>query len=301
MDELLKNPVFATHAIAAAGSVAVGTALTYPLDAVKTLIQVGSSSSKQLTSAQVTSATSVASTVSITRNAVAPMSSKLLQSCIPNKAAFEHSVNLLAVLNSKHQNLIDALKNYPWMMTGSGKPPAVSDVRQLLDIVKLEGWRALWSGLRAGLARDCVYGGIFFSTWQFSHQVMLNWKAVGMDPLPESDDEVGPLSPLAISLAAGFSGSIAAAASHGFDTAKSRSQCIVMPKFLSMERRLLKWKRPGNWFERVTGIHPSDRNILLRGIWLRMARSGIASFMIVGSYFLAVDYLVARVNRGGGR
>ncbi|KAI8554951.1 hypothetical protein RHMOL_Rhmol05G0135900 [Rhododendron molle] len=53
MDELLKNQVFATHAIAAAGSVAFGTALTYPLDTIKVLIQVGSGSNKQLTAAQV--------------------------------------------------------------------------------------------------------------------------------------------------------------------------------------------------------------------------------------------------------
>lgn len=48
--------------------------------------------------------------------------------------------------------------------------------------------------------------------------------------LIRSDEEIGPLSPLAVSLAAGFSGSVAAAASHGFDTAKSRSQCVVLPK-----------------------------------------------------------------------
>lgn len=45
-----------------------------------------------------------------------------------------------------------------------------------------------------------------------------------------SDEEIGPLSPLGVSLAAGFSGSVAAAASHCFDTAKSRSQCVVLPK-----------------------------------------------------------------------
>jgi hypothetical protein len=38
------------------------------------------------------------------------------------------------------------------------------------------------------------------------------------------------LSPLAVTLAAGFSGSVAAAASHGFDTARSRSQCTVLLK-----------------------------------------------------------------------
>ncbi|PHT65087.1 hypothetical protein T459_29512 [Capsicum annuum] len=51
-----------------------------------------------------------------------------------------------------------------------------------------------------------------------------------------SDEDVGPLSPLAVSLTAGFSGSLAAAASHGFDTAKSLSQCMVLPKYVSMER-----------------------------------------------------------------
>lgn len=55
---------------------------------------------------------------------------------------------------------------------------------------------------------------------------------------------------------------------------------------------MLKWNRPGKRFERFTGIHPSDRNVLFQGIWLRMARSGLASFMIVGSYFLALDHLI---------
>ncbi|GLT54098.1 hypothetical protein SLA2020_273260 [Shorea laevis] len=53
MDELWKNQMFATHAIAGVASVTLGTALTYPLDTVKVLIQVGSGSSKQLTAAQI--------------------------------------------------------------------------------------------------------------------------------------------------------------------------------------------------------------------------------------------------------
>lgn len=40
MDEIFKNQIFATHAVAAAGSVTLSTALTYPLDTIKTLIQV---------------------------------------------------------------------------------------------------------------------------------------------------------------------------------------------------------------------------------------------------------------------
>ncbi|PIN06156.1 hypothetical protein CDL12_21291 [Handroanthus impetiginosus] len=206
--------------------------------------------------------------------------------------AMSNSVGLLSTLTNGHANMLDALKEYPWMMTGSGKPPPVSNVRMPSEIISLEGWSALWRGLRSGLVRDSIFGGIFFSSWQFLHQAMLNWKAVGMDPVPRYDNEVGPLSPIAVSLAAGVSGAFAGAASHGFDTARSRAQCTVLPKYVSMERKFLKWSRPGKRFERLTGIHPADRNLLLNGIWLRMARCGLASSIIVGSYFLAVDHLV---------
>lgn len=40
MDELWKYKVFATHSVAAAGSVALGTAITYPFDTVKVISQV---------------------------------------------------------------------------------------------------------------------------------------------------------------------------------------------------------------------------------------------------------------------
>lgn len=43
MDEFLKSNTFATHAVAAVGSVALGTALSYPLDTLKVLLQVRSS------------------------------------------------------------------------------------------------------------------------------------------------------------------------------------------------------------------------------------------------------------------
>ena len=70
---------------------------------------------------------------------------------------------------------------------------------------------------------------------------------------------------------------------------------VDSPQFVSMEQKLLKWKPSGYWFERVTGISPTDRSILFRGIWLRMARSGLASFVVVGSYFWAVDHLLWRL------
>lgn len=377
MNELLKNPIFATHAVVAAGSATLATAISYPLDSLKVLVQVGSGSSKQLTGAdvlnrvrtlsgssglysgvgwltlgrslglgarfgvyeiltafykdgredkyvyiseallagiasgaveslvsspfeliklraQVTSASRTPSSASVVEKAVvSPVMAKLLPVYSGNSRALNNTVGLLATLPTKHPNLVTALKDYPWMMTGSGRPPSVSDVKRPLDIIYLEGWGAFWRGMRSGLARDCVFGGIFFSTWQFLHQAMLEWKAVGMNPPPRSDEEVGPLSPLAVSLAAGFSGSLAAAASHGFDTAKSRSQCIVLPKYVSMERRFLKWQLPGKRFERWTGIHPADRNILFRGLGLRMARSGIASFVVVGGYLFAIDRLLS--------
>ncbi|WCJ28529.1 Mitochondrial substrate carrier family protein [Euphorbia peplus] len=376
MDELLKNHLFATHALAAAGSVTLGTVLTYPLDTIKVILQVGSSSNKPfnlhqaltrvrlvsgisglyngfgwLTSgralgvgarfgvyeiltalykdgredsyihvseafmagvvagtmeslisspfeiiklrAQVAAATTVPKSTAIKESkAVAPLITKLLHGYSPDKTALNHTVALLSTLSAKHPKLVGALQEYPWMITGSGKAPSVCDVQKPSKIISLEGWGALWRGLRPGLVRDSIYGGFFFSSWQFLHRAMLDWKAVGMNPIPSSDEEIGPLSPLAVSLAAGFSGGVAAAASHCFDTAKSRSQCTVLPRYISLERKLLKWRRPGKRFERATGIHPADRSLLFRGIGLRMARSGLASFMIVGGYYLAVDNLV---------
>ncbi|KAL2519857.1 Mitochondrial substrate carrier family protein [Forsythia ovata] len=378
MDELLKRDTFATHAVAAAGSVALSTALSYPLDTLKVLMQVGSSSRKQLSMAQVLdrvraisgysglysgigwlmtgralglgvrfgvyeiltafykdgrednyvhvsealmaglAAGSVESLVSspfeliklraqvasasriprppslVETTVVPPLIARLLPGYSLDMRTMSNSVGLLSTLTTMHAKTIDALKEYPWMMTGSGRPPPVSNVRRPSDVITLEGWGALWRGLRPGLVRDSIFGGIFFSSWQFLHGAMLEWKAVGMDPIPRFDEEIGPLSPVAVSLVAGVSGSIAAAASQSFDTAKSRSQCVVLPKFVSMERKFLKWNRQGKRFERLTGIHPADRNLLMNGVWLRMARSGLASFVVVGSYFLAVDHLVAQ-------
>ncbi|KAF9596513.1 hypothetical protein IFM89_012244 [Coptis chinensis] len=375
MNDLLNDHMFATHAITAAGSVALGSALTHPLDTLKTLVQVGAVPNKKLDAtklldrvrslsgnsglysgfmlstfgrisgvgarfgifelltafykdgrednyvyvseallagiaagalegfvstpfellklrAQVTSASSPSASASFRNKCTSPVTAKLLHGYSANKMALDNTVGLLSSLPTKHPNMVGSLKEYPWMMTGSGKPPSVHEVKRTADIISLEGWRTLWRGLRSGVVRDSVFGGMFFSSWQFLHIAMLEWKAAGMDPPPRSVEEIGMLSPWAASVAAGVSGSVAAAASHCFDTAKSRSQCIVLPKYVSMERRLLKWKQPGYWVERVSGIHPKDRNILFRGIGLRMARSGLASFAIVGSYYMAVGHLM---------
>ncbi|KAK8472425.1 hypothetical protein PHAVU_002G206200 [Phaseolus vulgaris] len=355
MKELSQNQTIAVHGIAGAGSVALATAFTYPLDTMKVLIQVGSSPGKQLDAAQ-----ALTRVVFLSGNAglysgfgwlavgrtfglgarfgvyeiltafykdgrednylfgsealLAGMASGAIESVISSpfeliklrmqvtSASYVPSSNI-ALENGAHKPLIARLLNgcYPDkrsldLYTGSGKPPSVSSVRRPSDIVSLEGWRTLWRGLRSGIARDSVFGGIFFSTWQFLHQTMLDWKAAGMNPPPRLNEEVGPLSPFTVSLTAGFSASVAAAASHGFDTSRSRSQCNVVPKYISMERKILKWKRPGNKFERITGIHPLDRNVLFRGIGWRMARAGLASSMIVGSYLFVADQLTSSLT-----
>lgn len=221
-----------------------------------------------------------------------PLLSKLLPGYVPDIRVWNSSVSLLSNLYPKHPDMMGALKQHPWMLTGSGKPPLPSDVQVPSRVIALEGWGALWRGLRPGIARDCVFSGMFFSSWQFIHTAILTWKSVSMKPEPRNLEEAGPVSPIASSLAAGFSGVLAAAASHTFDTAKSRSQCTVIPKYIALERRFLKWRAPGMWIERMTGISPADRNVLFRGIGLRMARSGIASFTLVGSYYLAIDYIL---------
>ncbi|KAJ0030319.1 hypothetical protein Pint_14057 [Pistacia integerrima] len=264
----LQEQLFASHAVAGVGSVALGTAVSYPLDTIKLLIQVGSSSSKQLTAnqalhrlrtlsgysglysgfgwltfgrifglgtrfgvyeiltafykdgrednyvyvsealmagmaagaaeslisspfelmkvrAQVSSASRVQSSSSVAENrTVALFTGRLLHGYTPDLKALNHSAGLLSILTTKHPNLIGALQEYPWMMTGSGRPPSVCNVRRPSDIVSLEGWGAFWRGLRPGVVRDSVFGGIFFSSWQFLHQAMLDWKAVGMQPEP---------------------------------------------------------------------------------------------------------------------
>nr|GLL23858.1 mitochondrial arginine transporter BAC2 [Ipomoea trifida] len=375
MKELLKDQTFATHMVAGTWSVVLGTALTYPLDTLKVLLQVSADANTRPTTAQVllkvrtlsgysglynglgwlavgrvlgvgtrfgiyelvtsfykdgrednfvyvaealmagivagaaesfitspfelvklraqvSSAYRIRGTaLDIKSDAASPLIGRLLRGYSPNMKALNNSVGLLSVLAKKHPNLGNAMKEYPWMMSGYGKPPSICHVRRPSDVISLEGWGALWRRVRSGIIRDSVFGGIFFSIWQLVHETMLDWKAVKMTPIPRLDEDVGPLSPLSVSLAAGFSGSVAAAASHVFDTAKSRDQCNVLPKHVYMEEKFFKMGLPGKELDRWTGIHPADRKILYRGIFFRMARSGVASFVIVGSYFLTIDQL----------
>lgn len=135
--------------------------------------------------AQVSSAIRVQTSTSVAENVTAsPVIRRLLHGYTPDLKALSHSTGLLSILTNKYPDLMGALQEYPWMMSGSGRPPLVSSVRRPSDIVSLEGWGALWRGLRSGVVRDSVFGGIFFSSWQFLHRAMLDWKAVGMDPEP---------------------------------------------------------------------------------------------------------------------
>lgn len=58
--------------------------------------------------------------------------------------------------------------------------------------------------------------------WNFSLSNLLS--------LLRNIEDAGPVHPFASSVAAGIAGAVAAAASHSFDTAKSRSECTVVPK-----------------------------------------------------------------------
>lgn len=279
------NYLFASEALLAGMAAgAIEAVISSPFELIKLRMQVASASYVP------------SSKFSLEKGARTPLIARLLHGCYPDKRSLNLYVGLISSLTTKNTNVTSALLEYPWTMTGSGMPPSVSSVKRPSNIISLEGWSTLWRGLRSGIVRDSVFGGIFFSTWQFLHEAMLDWKAVGMNPPPRSNEDISPLSPLTVSLTAGFSASLAAAASHGFDTTRSRSLCTVLPKYISMERKLLKWKPQGNKFERYTGIHPSDRNVLFRGIGWRMARSGLASFLIVGSYFFVADHLASSLT-----
>lgn len=151
---------------------AAETVMTSPFELIKVRKQVTAAS-------RAPNATAVAETAP-----VSPMITKLLRRYTLDVKSLTQTVSLLSVLNHKHPNMTAALQEYPWMMTGTGNPPSAMDVKRPLDVASLEGWRALWRNLRSGLVRDCIYGGVFFSTWQFLHEAMVSWKAAGMNPPP---------------------------------------------------------------------------------------------------------------------
>lgn len=102
--------------------------------------------------AQVASASRITPPPSIVeKSVVPPLVSRLLPRYSLDMTAMTKSISLLSTLSNKNRNIYDTLKEYPWMMTGSGKPPPVSNVRALSEIVSLEGWTSLWRGYRSGI------------------------------------------------------------------------------------------------------------------------------------------------------
>ncbi|EOA17542.1 hypothetical protein CARUB_v10005893mg [Capsella rubella] len=81
---------------------------------------------------------------------------------------------------------------------------------------------------------------------------------------------------------------------HDGMLSRTRAQCVILPKYTAKESKFLKWNKPEKRLERWTGIHPTDRNLLFRGIGIWMARSSVASTAFVGSYYVAVDLLVPK-------
>ncbi|KAK1304996.1 UPF0426 protein [Acorus calamus] len=101
----------------------------------------------------------------------------------------------------------------------------------------------------------------------------LFWQALQLVPSKHLDiEDGGPVPPLMVSLAAGFSGSVAAAASHCFDTAKSRHDCSVLPKLrkkntsICTERQHQLGRRAAASFRINAFFNPLDERILNQAI-----------------------------------
>ena len=112
--------------------------------------------------------------------------STYLKAYNPDRRAWTSTVDLLSALPKTSTRWPNSLKECPWMLTGSGRPPLASEMKKPSSVLKLEGFGAIWRGLRPGIARDSVFSGVFFSTWQFLHYSLLDWKAVNMTPPPRS-------------------------------------------------------------------------------------------------------------------
>ncbi|XP_041991438.1 uncharacterized protein LOC121742382 [Salvia splendens] len=65
----------------------------------------------------------------VEKSAVPPLVSRLLPRYSLDMNVMSKSIGLLSTLTNRNGNILHSLKEYPWMMTGSGKPPPVSNVR----------------------------------------------------------------------------------------------------------------------------------------------------------------------------
>lgn len=203
----------------------------------------------------------------------------------------------LVGLPHAHPKMVPAIRNYAWLENGTGQPPLIKDVSGLKRLTGVEGVTVLWRGLRPGIFRDAPYAGVFFGSWQFLYELMLEWKALDMETKPSSLEDVPPLKPWQLSVSAGIAASGAAVVSHALDTAKTRSQATVIPKHIAMERKLLKWVKPGSWLQRTAGILPFDQPMLWRALKIRAFQHGLAATALVGTYETAMQYFMRHDRR----
>ena len=87
-------------------------------------------------------------------------------------------------LPHSNSNIVSSLRRYPWLQNGSGHPPLVRDVSGLKRVTEVEGLSTLWRGVRPGMFRDATYAGVFFGSWQFLYELLLELKAFKMEPKP---------------------------------------------------------------------------------------------------------------------
>lgn len=164
--------------------------------------------------------------------------------------------------------------------THAGKAPGVfRTLFEVLSSVKgannfqssLKGYRVLWTGMGAQLARDVPYSGICWSTLEPTRRKLLN--LVG--------EESNIVAVLGANFSAGFvAGSLAAAATCPLDVAKTRRQIEKDPlKALRMTTRktLMEIWRDGGMKGLFTGVGP------------RVGRAG-PSVGIVVSFYEVVKY-----------
>ncbi|KAF5732408.1 mitochondrial carrier protein MTM1 [Tripterygium wilfordii] len=135
------------------------------------------------------------------------------------------------------------------------------------------GYRALWTGMGAQLARDVPFSAICWSTAEPIRRKLLG--LVG--------EEANAVSVLGANFSAGFvAGSLAAACTCPFDVAKTRRQIEKDPaRALNMTTRqtLLEIWRDGGWRRLFTGVGP------------RVGRAG-PSFGIVISFYEVMKYVL---------
>lgn len=90
----------------------------------------------------------------------------------------------LVGLPHAHPQMLPSIRTYPWLENGTGQPPLIRDVAALKRLTDVEGLDVLWRGLRPGIFRDALYAGVFFGSWQYLYEMMLEWKVISMETKP---------------------------------------------------------------------------------------------------------------------